>query len=354
VERIISAVWRKTLRTWFDPHTCRVIAEVGQNHDGSLGAAHAFVDSAAKAGADAIKFQTHIAAAESTLDEPWRVKFSLQDATRYEYWKRMEFTEEQWRGLAEHAASAGILFFASPFSIPAVELLDRIGVRLWKIGAGEITNLPMIERIARTRHPVLLSSGLSSWADLDIAVATVRRCGAPVGVFQCTTAYPCPPEKLGLNVLRELRDRYRCPVGLSDHSGEIYSGLAAAALGANMIEVHVTFSRECFGPDVCASITTAELAQLIAGVRFIEKALANPVDKEGIASELAPLRRVFGKSVIATRDLPAGRRLAPDDLALKKPGTGIPPGRMPELVNCTLKRAVAANCLLSDDDLESN
>jgi N,N'-diacetyllegionaminate synthase len=339
------------LPTWFE-NGCRVIAEIAQNHDGSLGTAHAYIDAVAKTGADAIKFQTHIADAESTPGEPWRVRFSPQDATRFEYWKRMEFAEEQWFGLARHAADRGLIFLSSAFSFRAVDLLERIGVPAWKVGAGEITNLPMIERMARTGKPVLFSSGLASWDDLDAATATVSRAGGTFGIFQCTTAYPCPPEKLGLNVIPQIRERYRCPVGLSDHSGAIYAGLAAAVLGVDMIEVHAVFSRECFGPDVAASITTAELSQLVEGVRFIRSALDHPVDKQSMARDLGGLRTMFGKSVVAARDLPAGRRLREDDLALKKPGDGIPAARFGDLIDCTLKRAVAANTALREEDIE--
>ncbi len=331
---------------------CFIIAEVAQGHDGSLGTAHAYIDAIAKTGADAVKFQTHIADAESTPGEPWRIRFSAQDDSRYAYWKRMEFTADQWAGLARHAAQSGLIFLSSAFSLEAVSLLEQIGMAAWKVGAGELTNLWMIERMARTGKPVLLSTGLASWEDLDAAVAAVQAVGRSYAVFQCTTAYPCPPEKLGLNVISEIRQRYGCPVGLSDHSGTIYAGLAAAAIGIQMLEVHTVFSRECFGPDTVASITTAELAQLVKGVRFIERALAHPVDKQLAARDLWELRTVFGKSIFAVRDLPAGKYLQEDDLALKKPGDGIPAARFAGVLNCRLKRAVPANTALSEEDIE--
>ena len=342
------------MQNWFNEENpkCLIVGEIAQTHDGSLGAAHAYIDAIANAGADAIKFQTHIAAAESTPGEPWRVKFSRQDATRYDYWKRMEFTEEQWRGLAEHANERELIFLSSAFSPEAVELLERVGVPAWKVGAGEVSNLPLLAKMARTGKPMILSSGLSDWDELDAAVNCVRENGASVAVLQCTTAYPCPPEKLGLNVITELRRRYECPVGLSDHSGAIYAGLAAATLGAKLIEVHVAFSGECFGPDVIASITTPELKQLVEGVRFIERAMAHPVDKRAMAEELSELRRVFGKSIVAARDLNAGDRIAAEDIAFKKPGAGIPAARFNEVIDRRLKRAVAANALLSEDDLD--
>ena len=152
--------------------------------------------------------------------------------------------------------------------------------------------------------------------------------------------------------MAELRQRYRCPAGLSDHSGKIYAGLAAAALGAEMIEVHVTLSRECFGPDVPASLTTGELAQLAEGVDFIGRSLRSPVDKTKMASELSGLKSIFGKSVVAARDLPAGWELSESDLALKKPGTGLAPARLPGLLRRRLARPVAANTLLSEEDIE--
>jgi N-acetylneuraminate synthase len=335
-----------------NPSDILIVGEVAQAHDGSLGMAHAFIDAIAEAGADAVKFQTHIADAESTPSEPWRIKFSRQDATRYDYWKRMEFTEDEWRGLFEHAQERGLIFLSSPFSFEAVELLERVGVPLWKVGAGEISNYPMLEKIAKTKKPVMLSSGMSSFEELDVAVDIVRENGSPVAVLQCTTAYPCPPEKIGLNVMQELRGRYDCPVGLSDHSGKIYSGLAAASLGADILEVHITFSRQCFGPDVPASITTDELKQLVEGVRFIEKMLANPIDKNAIAADMTELKNIFGKSVVAANDLQKGKILEIEDLTLRKPGTGIPAQEIKTLVGRKLKRAVTKYEMFSTDDFE--
>jgi N-acetylneuraminate synthase len=314
--------------------------------------AHAFIDAIANAGADAVKFQTHIAAAESTPDEPWRVKFSMEDATRYDYWKRMEFTEEQWKGLKQHAEEKGLIFLSSPFSVEAVELLTCVGVAAWKVASGEVSNTPMFERMAATGLPILLSTGMSPLSEIDAAVERVKARGLPLAVLQCTTAYPCPPEKVGLNLIPFFRERYGCAVGLSDHSGTIYPGLAAVTLGIEVVEVHVTLSREMFGPDVPASITTSELRQLVEGVRFIEKMRANPVDKDAIAQEMAPLRNLFTKSVVARVDLPAGTVLQEEHLTVKKPGTGIPANRLPELIGRRLRRAVKADELLQEDDLE--
>ncbi len=329
-----------------------VIGEVAQAHDGSLGTAHAFVDAIADAGADAVKFQTHIAAAESRIDEPWRVNFSYEDATRHEYWKRMEFSAEAWDGLRHHAEQRGLAFLSSPFSLEAVELLERVGVAAWKIASGEVANPALLDAVARTGQPVLLSSGMSGWAELDGAVERLRGAGAgPLAVLQCTSAYPVAPARLGLNVLAELAQRYGCATGLSDHSGTIFPSLAALALGARVLEVHVTLSRRMFGPDVPASVTSDELAMLVDGVRFIDAALAAPVDKDAAAIELEPMRALFGRSLVARHPLPVGHVLAAEDLAAKKPGDALAPARMGSIVGRRLRRALRADEPLHDDHL---
>ena len=330
---------------------CMIIAEVAQAHDGSLGMAHAFIDAIADAGADAVKFQTHIAAAESTPGEPWRVKFSPQDATRYDDWKRMEFTEEQWHGLKRHTEERGLKFLSSPFSLEAVELLTRVGVAAWKVASGEVSNVPMFERMAATGLPILLSTGMSPLSEIDAAVERFKARGLPLTVLQCTSMYPTPAEKIGLNMIPFFHQRYSCGVGFSDHSGTIYAGLAAATLGIDVLEVHVTLSREMFGPDVPASVTTAELRQLVEGVRFFEEMRANPVDKDAMAQELAPMRDLFTKSVVVRVDLPAGTVLEGEHLTVKKPGTGIPADRLPEMVGQRLARHVQADDVLQETDL---
>jgi len=335
-------------------HPCFIIGEVAQAHDGSLGTAHAFIDAIADAGADAVKFQTHIAAAESSSLEPFRVKFSKQDDTRYDYWKRMEFTPEQWAGLAEHAQQRKLVFLSSPFSEEAVELLARLGMPAWKIASGEVTNPMLFESLAVTGKPVLLSSGMSSYEDLDRAAGWVRDFKLDLAVFQCTSAYPCTPDKVGLNLLAELEQRYQAPVGISDHTGKMYSGLAAVTLGASLVEVHVTLSRQMFGPDVPASLTSQEFQQLIEGARFIEQALANPVDKNKASEPLAAMRQTFGKSLVMQRAVSAGTALTRPDLTARKPGTGIPTARIAEFLGRRLQRDLAAGEFLSENDFEAN
>lgn len=333
-------------------HPALIIAEVAQAHDGSLNFAHSFIDAATAAGADAIKFQTHIAAAESSPAEQWRVQFSKQDVTRYDYWKRMEFTKEQWRGLKEHAESKGLLFFSSPFSLDAIDLLSEIGIRAWKIASGEVRNEVLLDRLIKTRLPVLLSSGMSSWAELDLTVQKLRDTSIPFLLMQCTSAYPCPPERVGLNVLAEMKSRYQCEVGLSDHSGTIWPALASLIHGAKAIEVHVTWDRSMFGPDAVASVTFAELKQLVEGIRYTERMLANPVNKEAEAAGLDRMRKMFGQSLVAASELAPGTVLCAEHLSTRKPLAGIPASEFSNVLGAKLRRSIKPGEFLQSADIE--
>lgn len=296
-----------------------IIAEVSQNHDGSLGQAHAFIDAVASTGADAIKFQTHIAEEESTPDEPFRVKFSYCDKTRYDYWKRMEFTHEQWKGLYDHALEKGLDFLSSPFSTAALEMLDKIGVPAWKFGSGEVFNDLLLKQAIDTRKPIILSTGLSTLQEIDRQVKTVQEAGNPLLLMECTTAYPSRPEEIPIKLISEYQKRYCCPIGISDHSATIYPSLAAATLGARAVEVHVTMSREMFGPDVKASVTIEELKQIVNGTEFISKMLDVQEDKRELSDNRKTLRTMFSKSIYAKRDLRAGEVLVGDLIGIKKP-----------------------------------
>lgn len=338
-------------RTIGGGHPALIIGEVAQAHDGSLGMAHAFIDAIADAGADAVKFQTHIASAEGTKEEVFRVNFSYQDATRQDYWRRMEFSENQWLDLAQHATDRELLFLSSPFSFEAVDLLNRIGVPAWKIASGEVTNYPMFDQMIETGLPILLSSGMSPWNEIDTTIEYFESQGIDIAVFQCTTSYPSPPERIGLNVLQEMSKRYQVPVGLSDHSGTIFPALAAVGLGASFIEVHVTLSRQAFGPDVEASLTPTELAELVKGTRFIETMISNPIDKDEISLGFNDLRKMFFKSIVLQKDLSAGTEIKVEHLITKKPGTGIPATRWHEIIGRKLKRDVAKDELFTEEDL---
>ena len=286
--------------------------------------AMAFVKAMARVGVDAVKFQTHLADAESTDRERFRVNVFPQDSTRPDYWRRTAFTKQQWIELADFTREQGLIFLSSPFSELAVEWLEACDVPAWKVASGEIGNTPLLETIAATGKPILVSSGMSSWSELDEAVRTLLESHAPVAVFQCTSAYPCPPETWGLNIVTEMQTKYQCPVGLSDHSGSLTPNLAAVTLGASLLEFHVTFHNEMFGPDVSASLTIEQTADLVKGVRALDVALQAPIDKDEFASTSKEMRALFTKSIVAADDIPEGTTIKREHLDFKKPGDGMP------------------------------
>jgi N,N'-diacetyllegionaminate synthase len=322
-----------------------VIAEAGMNHDGSLGNAIRTAEVAAECGADAVKFQLHDADAETTRDAPSPPYFEHE--TRYEYFERTAFSDEQWRMLKQACDDARIEFMCSVFSVEAVERLEQIGVQRYKIGSGEVTNLELVRRVAATAKPVLLTSGMSSWAELDAAVAAA---GDDVTVLQCTSEYPTPPERVGLNVLAQLRERYGKRVGFSDHSEGNYAAFAAVALGAVVVEKHFALSKNLYGPDAAFSMEPDELEDLVEGIRDIETMLGNPVDKDDL-DRVAEMKRVFEKSVVTVADVAAGATIERTMLAAKKPGTGIPAARIDDVVGRRAARDLPADTVVTEEML---
>jgi len=325
----------------------KIIAEIGSVHDGSFGNALKLIEAAAAAGADAVKFQTHIAEAESTQIAPSPKYFSNE--SRISYFQRTSFDASQWRALAVQARSFGIQFLSSPFSIEAVDLLEEIGVSIYKIPSGEVSNIPLLERIAKTGKAVFLSSGMSSWNELDLAVATVRG-SCDTTVMQCSSAYPCPPERVGLNVIKEMVERYGLPVGYSDHTMGLAAPIAAAALGATIVEKHFTFSRQMYGSDAKHSMEPEEFKQMVTALREVWTMLDNPISKSDI-TPYADMKRIFEKSVVAARLIAAGEIITAEALAFKKPGDGIPARDYPRLLGRTVKRAVQPDHKFTEDDL---
>lgn len=326
-----------------------IIAEIGSVHDGSMGNALRLVDVAAECGADAVKFQTHIGEAESLANAPAPSFFSAE--SRLSYFKRTSFSLEQWKTLARVSAERGLVFLSSPFSEEAVELLERVGVNQYKVPSGEVTNLPLLERIARLKKPIILSSGMSSWNELDRAVEVIRREHNQLTILQCTSEYPCAYERVGLNVMLEMRDRYQSPVGLSDHTLTPYASYAAVTLGASIIERHVTFSRKMYGSDAKHSLEPDEFTELIRGVRALEVILASQVDKNDL-SRLGGMKEIFEKSLVALVDICEGAIITREMLGIKKPGSGIPAARLYEVVGKRMRRAVSADTLLKFGDVQ--
>ncbi len=328
-----------------------LIAEIGQAHEGSLGILHSYIDAVAQTGVDAVKFQMHIAEAESSEYEPFRVKFSLEDQTRFDYWKRMGFSLEQWKEIKKHCDDIGLEFICSPFSNLAVDWLEEIGVKSYKIGSGEVNNFLILEKIAQTGKPIILSSGMSSYQELDKTVVFLKERNVEFSILQCTTAYPTQPEQYGLNVIQELKNRYKVPIGFSDHSARIETCIAATALGASILEFHVVFDRQMFGPDSKSSLTISETKELVTAVRNIKMALVNPIDKNE-NEVFSELKQIFEKSLAINKDLSKNHIVTFDDLESKKPkGFGIDASRFQEIIGKTLNKDLKKWAFLNESDL---
>lgn len=328
-----------------------IIAEIAQAHEGSLGIAHSYIDALAETGVDAVKFQTHVAAAESSLHEPFRVKFSYEDDTRFDYWKRMEFTLEQWHGIKSHCEQIGLEFISSPFSNAAVDWLEEVGVNYYKIGSGEVNNFLLLEKIAQTGKHVILSSGMSSYEELDESVNFLIQKKVPFSILQCTTAYPTAAKEWGLNVIGELKKRYQVPIGFSDHSGDTTACIAAAALGAELFEFHVVFDKRMFGPDAKASLTIDQTAQLVQGLRQVKEALSHPVDKNN-NKRFKELKNIFEKSLAVNQALPKGHQLRFEDLEAKKPkGKGIDASYFRNIIGKSLQHDLEQWSFLTEKDI---
>lgn len=325
-----------------------IIAEIGSVHDGSIGNALKAIEAVAACGADVVKFQTHIAEAETLPDAPMPSYFKGEP--RLDYFRRTAFSLPQWKQIAKHCIEHSVHFLSSPFSLEAVDLLEDVGVESYKIPSGEVSNLPLLERISTTGKKVYLSSGMSNWAELDQAVAVLRN-GGPLVVMQCSSSYPCAPERVGLNVMLEMQQRYKLPVGLSDHTLGFAACISAAALGATVVEKHFTFSRLMYGSDAQHSIEPDEFKAFCSHVKEAAKIRANPVDKDDL-QDYYDMKRIFEKSVVTARAVQAGQSLHVADLAFKKPGDGIPAASYTDLLGRQVRYTLEPDHKITWEDLK--
>jgi N-acetylneuraminate synthase len=263
----------------------------------------------------------------------------------------MEFTLEQWKGIKAHCDAVGLDFICSPFSNLAVDWLEEIGVKIYKVGSGEVNNFLLLEKIAQTGKPVIISSGMSNFEELDQTVAFLKNKNVAFSILQCTTAYPTKPEQYGFGVMQELRERYQVPVGFSDHSAKISTGIAAVALGASIVEFHVVFHRAMFGPDAIASLTLEETKQLAEAVHDIYLAQNSVLDKNN-NEDFSTLKSIFEKSLAINKNLPAGHVLTFGDLESKKPkGYGISADNFQKVIGRKLKDNMSQWDFLNEEDL---
>lgn len=323
-----------------------VIAEIGNNHDGDIQQAKELIEAACEAGADAVKFQTHIADAEMLPSTPTPPHF---DEPRFEFTRRMELSLEEHIVLKLFAEERGLVFLSSPFSVEAVDLLNRVEVAAYKIASGEVTNPPLIEAVAATGRPVLMSSGMSGLTQIEGAVSVLRRQGAPLVLLQCTSIYPCPADKVNLKAMQTLRQHFGGLVGLSDHTPDIYTAIAAVALGASCIEKHFTVSHRLYGPDHQASLEPLQFARLVEGIRQVEAAIGDGVKEHDAA--LDAVRATFEKSVVTAVPIAEGSTIHSTMLTTKRPGAGIPAQHLSDVVGRRASRPLPKDELISEEDL---
>lgn len=337
-----------------------IIAEAGVNHDGSLAKALRLIDIAAEAGADAVKFQTFRTEEVTSRAAPKAAYQQREtgEGSQFEMIKRLELSDEDHAALARRAAERKIEFMSTPFAPWAVELLVGLGMKRIKIASGEIVNLPLIRTVARTGLPIILSTGMATMAEVERAVGWIRAVWAEIGkppaddeltVLHCTSDYPTPARFVNLAAMTALGDTLGVPVGYSDHSEGTLVAVAAVARGARVIEKHFTEDRGAFGPDHSASLDPAGLRALVEAIRFTEEALGS-AEKAPAANELAT-RELVRRSAFARRPIAAGETITADALAFLRPGTGIGPERVDELIGRSAARAIPADAMLTPDDL---
>ena len=320
-----------------------ILAEVGNLHDGSLELAKVFIRRAAACGIDSVKFQTHIFDAESLPDAPNPSYFKTE--SRKDYFSRTAFTPRQWKELRRFAEEEyGVEFLSSVFSTAAVDLMESIGLKRYKIPSGEVTNIALLEKIALLRKPVLLSSGMSTWKELDTAVSALKSKGCrDITLLQCTSLYPCPPEKAGLNILAEMKKRYGLPVGFSDHTLGNSCAIAAVVMGASVIEKHFALSGRMYGSDAKHSLTPSQMKVFVSEIRDAEKSLSQKVNKDALARDLKEMKIIFEKSIVSRSEIPQGSRITLDKIDFKKPGDGIRADRYREVLGKAAKVTIPAN-----------
>jgi N,N'-diacetyllegionaminate synthase len=330
-----------------------VIAEAGVNHNGDLELARRLVDAAADAGADAVKFQTFRAEAVAAADAPkaaYQLETTGGEESQLEMLRALELGEDAHAELKRAAEERGLVFLSTPFDAASVALLDGLKVDAFKVSSADLTNAPLLEEIASRGRPVLLSTGMADLEEIAAALAVLGDVGTIL--LHCVSSYPAPPEEANLRALRNMAERFGVPVGYSDHTVGYEVALAAVALGACALEKHVTLDRALPGPDHRASLEPGELAELVRSVRTVETSLGDGV-KRPTESELAN-RSLARRSLHAAADLAPGTVLAGDMLVALRPGSGIPPGRLAEVIGRRLARPLAAGEQLGWDALEAD
>lgn len=338
-------------RTVGPGHSCFIIAEAGVNHNGSLETAKHLIDVACRSGADAVKFQTFRASELATPEAP-KAKYQLlttaPSESQFEMLRALELSPDAHRQLQSYCQDQGLLFMSTPFDEISADLLAELDVPVFKIASGEITNLPLIEHIAKKGKPIILSTGMSSLSEVDQAIQVIRDSGCDkLIVLQCVSNYPASPADVNLRAMQTMAQAFQVPVGYSDHTLGIEVALAAVALGACVIEKHCTLDNGLPGPDHRASLEPREFSAMVRGIRTVEAAMGHG-RKEPAAPE-AETASVARKSLVAAGNIAANTVLKEEMIAIKRPGSGLPPAFRPFLVGRTALQDIRSGTLLTLD-----
>lgn len=317
-----------------------VIAEAGVNHNGDISTAKKLIDAACDAGADAVKFQTFKAenlVCKTAEKAEYQLETTDGTETQYDMLKKLELTRQMHEELMQYCNEKNIMFLSTPFDRESIRLLSDLGIKIFKIPSGEITNLPYLKEIARQQKRIILSTGMSNMDEVKAAVAVLRENGAKdITLLHCNTQYPTPMTDVNLLAMVKMRDELGLPVGYSDHTQGIEIPIAAAALGAAVIEKHFTLDRNMEGPDHKASLEPKELKQMVEGIRNVESALGNGI-KQMSESEKSNID-IVRKSIVAAVKIEKGEKFTETNLTTKRPGTGINPMRWDEIIGTTADR----------------
>lgn len=328
---------------------CFVIAEAGVNHNGDIELARRLVDAAAEAGADAVKFQALRAEALVSRTAPkaaYQLQTTAREESHFEMIRRLELDEAALREIQSYSTRRGILFIATPFDDESARMLDAMKVPLIKISSGEVINLPFLTHVARMGRPIVLSTGMCDLREVEDAVRTIRAAGNDsIVLLQCVSNYPADPADSNLRAMQTMAETFGVAVGYSDHTLGNDVALAAVALGACVVEKHLTLDRGMPGPDHRASSEPAEFAALVRGIRAVEAALGDGC-KRPAASE-RNTAEVARKSLVAACDLPAGATLTAAMLTAIRPGTGLSPALQTQLLGRKLRHAITAHTPLT-------
>ena len=334
---------------WSLRERCFVIAEAGVNHNGDLALAMKLIDAAAASGADAVKFQTFCAekvAARCAQKAEYQVASTGAGESQLEMIKKLELPPESFRKLKIYSEESGIIFLSTPFDDESADFLDSMGVVAFKISSGELTNLGFLQHVARKQRPMIVSTGMAELAEVRTAVEAIRaQNSSELVLLHCVSNYPANPASVNLRAMQTLNREFDCPVGFSDHTMGIEVALAACALGARVIEKHITLDRNMAGPDHSASLEPQEFAALVQGIRTIECALGDGLKRP--AAEEHEVAKVARRSLVAARDIPAGTVLTAEHIAVLRPGTGLAPAMRKSLFGRATKRDVPAGTLFT-------